>query len=389
MRQAEARSAFESRDTSPRQRPSYPEHAGSYPASRGAVRAILLVLLTGLSLTGCAPPPELKRPPAAIDASTRSLLPPGRFQAATFPEATEGATVIVESGGRMTALRFASEGAAAAGFAEFNRRIAARRDLTSRSRVSLGSSSYARYAGPNVSGLAWTSGIWVFSAEAADAASVTAMIQASAAGGLGPGADSILPVLLLVAVLLVALLGLTIVMVRLVVKRLAIAPLAGAPVLSRTELVRRLLALNDAGRPYLVREGPEADVVVEWKFADATWWGVLAKSGLRKAYRLRLYLDDHTRQAFALDEFGEVDWNAGALPLPRVHYRSAFFRGIVLKKYDRGAAYGFRAPAGGQFEKVVDYTFDIDRVKRIVIDAVTSSGWTYQPALWPKRRRTA
>ena len=95
-----------------------PKHAGYYPASRGAVRAILLVLLAGLFLTGCAPPPELRRPPAAIDLSIRLLLPPGRLQAATFPEATEGATVIVESGGRMTALRFASEGAAAAGFAE-------------------------------------------------------------------------------------------------------------------------------------------------------------------------------------------------------------------------------------------------------------------------------
>jgi hypothetical protein len=122
------------------------------------------------------------------------------------------------------------------------------------------------------------------------------------------------------------------------------------------------MALNAPDRPWTVRSGPEADLVVEWKYADATWWGLLAKSGLRKAYRLRLYFDEASHRCGALDEFGEVDWSAGILAAPQVHFSKSFFRGVQLVRMERGVAYGFKTPTGGP-GKVLDYSFDINDVK--------------------------
>ncbi len=293
------------------------------------------------------------------------------------------------AGGRMVAFRFAAPELARKGFAELEARIAARADVTSRSSFSAGSNLYARYSGAAVSGLVWVSGTWLISVEAKDAAGVEAVVRVSHAGGLseaGGVGHSMLPGLLLAGAGVLVGLVLMIWLIRAILRGMAKPPVAGAPIVSRGELENRLLALNDQGKPYLVRRGPEADLVVEWKFADAEWWGILAKAGVRKAYRLRLYVDEKAHRVGALDEFGEVDWSAGLLGAPRAQYSSSFFRGVQLVRRERGVAYGFKTPTGGGAGKVLDYRFDIDEVKEPVIEAVTTSGWTYQPILWPKRR---
>ena len=55
---------------------------------------------------------------------------------------------------------------------------------------------------------------------------------------------------------------------------------------------------------------------------------------------------------------------------------------------ERGVAYGLKTPTGDP-AKVLDYTFDINDVKQPVVDAVTACGWTYQPLIWPRRKRAA
>jgi len=171
-----------------------------------------------------------------------------------------------------------------------------------------------------------------------------------------------------------------------IIKRQVVAPVSGVPVLSRDELVKRLLELNDEKLPYIVRDDPKADLIVEWKFADANWWGILAKQGIRKSYRLRLYFDEVGKRASALDEFGEVDWNAGLTAAPVVHFRKTFFRGIVLGRRERGVAYGFKTPTGGGFGKMLDYEFDAGWLKDRITGVITGSGWTYQPVLRAPKR---
>ena len=340
-------------------------------------------------IAACSPPPELDRPVISSTASAASLLPPGRTTPAPFSGASDTAAVVTADGGRVTALRFPAADAAQLGYDQIAARIRARPDVGSRSSVSTGTTRYVKYSAGQSSGLAWLSGVWVFSAEAVGAEQLAALIRSSGVGGIPTGSSglSISDASWIVPAglgLLVALFSLL--LPGWLLKRSAVAPVPGAPVLTREQLVSRLLALNDEKLPYIVRTGPEADLVVEWKFADSKWWGILAKQGMRKSYRLRLYFDESAHRASALDEFGEVEWSAGLTTAPAVQFRKTFFRGVVLARRERGVAYGFKTPLGGGFGKVLDYELDVGWLKGRITDEISNSGWIYQPVLRvPKR----
>lgn len=338
-------------------------------------------------LAACSPPPELAKPETPPDAGLRDLLPPGRMESALLPNAEDGSAVRTGLG-RFSAYRFASVAAALAGLDGIARSIEGRREVNSRSSMNYGSARYLRYGGNHLAGMAWTSGNWVFVAETATATDLTALVSASNAGGLGAEGDMRLARYFPWIALGVAILGLilTQALIMLALRAVAVAPVPGVRPVSADELRRQLKALNAPDHPYLVREGPEADLVAEWKYADSAWWGVLSKAGVTKSYRLRLGLDEKRRRVTALDEFGSIEWEAGAVATPHVHFAFSFFRGVALVKYERGVAYGFRTPTGG-VGKTLDYRFDMMELKQPVIDIVTGAGWRFQPALWPYQVR--
>lgn len=350
-------------------------------------RCIGLLIVLG-ALVGCSPPVELAgRAVTPLDVTAASLLPPGKSERFEWPSASDGAEVTTANGAHFRAVRFASEADARRGFEQAGEALLLRSEAMSKSSVNVGSLQYMRYGGAHVSGLIWVSGTWLFGAEARDAALLEALIAASRAGGTGDAgvAGSPLLMAILMGLAAIAAIAVMVLFIRLLIRRLAARPAADAPMLTQAALVVRLLALNDPGRPWIVRRGPEADLVVEWKYADASWWGVLGKAGAGRAYRLRLYFDEARHRCGVLDELGTVDWSAGLLSAPRVHFERSFFRGIQLANVERGVAYGFGTPIGGGAGKVLDYKFDISEVKQPVIDVVCAAGWTFQPILWPPR----
>ena len=347
--------------------------------------SLLLVLA---ALAGCSPPPEIgERPVTPPDVPAVSLLPPGQRASIPYRGTADAAEFRATDGRHLIALRFPSSDAAREAFARERDARLKRPEVTSSSAADTPAVRYFRYSGKDQHALGWVSGTWLFIAEAGNGPALTALIAASGVGGMGKTSSFESPVALgaMFALSLVALLAALFGLIYLVMRSIAVRPAAGIPAVSRSELVRRLTALNAPDRPWIARMGPEADLIVEWKYADATWWGVLAKSGLRKSYRLRLYFDEANHRCGALDEFGELDWSAGLLAAPRVHFSSSFFRGVQLVRMERGVAYGLKTPTGGP-TKVLDYKFDINDVKQPVIDAVTGGGWTYQPVLRPRRR---
>ena len=357
--------------------------------SRLLFHPIVGTLLTLVLLVACSPPDELAgRPTTPPDVAARSLMPPGMAEQVSDAAAVDVAVVRTPAGGRFAAYRFATADAARDALAGWRERRLAKSHVSSSESVDVGALHYARYVFGGVHGLGWVSGTWLFTAEAPDAGALAALIAASGAGGVGAAGwvGSPLTIAVVAGLVVIAVLLLNYLLMRLLLSRLAAAPAAGVAAVDRTALEQRLLALNAPECPWLVRRDDRADLLVEWKFADAAWWGVLAKSGLRKAYRLRLYFDETGHRCGALDEFGEVDWSAGVLGAPRVYFQRSFFRGVQLMRKERGVAYGFKAPTGGA-GKVLDYSFDINALKRPVIEAVTGAGWTYQPILWPRRRR--
>lgn len=116
---------------------------------------------------------------------------------------------------------------------------------------------------------------------------------------------------------------------------------------------------------------------------DASWWGVFAKAGLKKTYRLLLGLDEEKHEVRAFEEEGSIEWQAGA---PAVSYSRRQFRGISLFRYERGVGYGFKKESL-EPGKVYDYRFDSREIKGPITDVVTAAGWRFAPALWKRQVR--
>jgi hypothetical protein len=345
------------------------------------ISGLLLILL--LLLGGCSPPLELLRPAVAPpDAAARTLLPPGRVEAIRFPRAVDGAQVAAEGGGRMIALRFANATHAESAFEALVKREEPS-DVSRHFSVSVGSLHYVRYSKRATYGFVWVSDRWVFLAEAATADRLAALIAASGAGGVEDYAW-LKPYLWLIAGILVLVLARVALLLLRMSRSYAIPPAVGAAPVSREALVARLLALNDPSRPWLVRTGPEADVVVEWKYADAVWWGIMSKQGLRELHRLRLYLNEAPRRVGGLDETSTIEWSGGREQTPSYHVGRSRFRGIQLFKSKRDVAYGFDTPTGGGFGKQLDVNFDLNALKQPVVAAVTAAGWSYAPVMRPQ-----
>jgi hypothetical protein len=158
-------------------------------------------------------------------------------------------------------------------------------------------------------------------------------------------------------------------------KRLgSIAPVA------RDLLFGRLLALNDRSKPYRLYQGLDTDLVAEWKFVDAKWYGILSKSGLKQSYRAMIFLDTERHTARCFEQSGSVRWSAGVGGMePSLHYSSSRFGGRILFKKSRGVGYGFKDLKSGSLGKVYDYSFDINDIRDPIKDVVLKSGWEWVP----------
>src|SRR5262249_12389487 len=72
----------------------------------------------------------------------------------------------------------------------------------------------------------------------------------------------------------------------------SLTPVPGGSPLPAEALRARLLAVNDLGLPFRVREErPGGRLVAEWRLADARWLGLMEVGGLTKAHQIYLELD--------------------------------------------------------------------------------------------------
>ena len=214
--------------------------------------SIAALAVFALLLSSCSPPAGLDRTPSPPTAKASDLLPLGRGVAAERLGAGIADAAVVESESeRMTARRYASPAAAGAALKNIERTIWERKDIASRSAVAWGAASYVIYSTEHVSGLAWTSGVWVFAAEAPTEERLTTMIALSRAGGLYNESERNFLRLFPLLVLVGATLGVAVIyiLMRLALRASAVAPVAGIAPVSRADMLARLLRLNQPALP--------------------------------------------------------------------------------------------------------------------------------------------
>ena len=149
-----------------------------------------------------------------------------------------------------------------------------------------------------------------------------------------------------------------------------------SPDLSKEELKKRLLDLNHQNRPWEIVEGDESDLVARWKLADAKWWEIMARAGLKLAYRGLMLLDDEKKQVRYFEEMQEITWTVGLKPNV-VEFKKSYFGGRIFFSKRKAAAYGIKRLKPPEIGELYKFTFN--EIRGPIIEVVERAGWNFTP----------
>ena len=166
-----------------------------------------------------------------------------------------------------------------------------------------------------------------------------------------------------------------------------VEPPPGTEPVSAEELRGRLMAINELDVPFSVLEGTRPDeLIVEWKYVDAKWLGLMEAGAVKGLHRIKLRLTDPKRGVRAQDTHYrfKAELLAGNLTDGRLvgGFQWNFFRGITLVQYDRESRYGLYVRHRRlQFDAAYRYRFSVAEMKNPIIEIVTTAGWNYVPVI--------
>jgi hypothetical protein len=149
---------------------------------------------------------------------------------------------------------------------------------------------------------------------------------------------------------------------------------------TKAVMEQKILSLNDDSKPYHIIKGDISDIIAEWRIADANWWGIFNKNHFDKSYHAYLLLDEPRHSVRCFEELGSVSWSAGTAGFtPMVHYNRSSFSGRVLYQKEYAVQYGIKDLNQPQAGKVYDYKFDVDEIRKPIIEMVNRNGWEWVP----------
>lgn len=187
--------------------------------------------------------------------------------------------------------------------------------------------------------------------------------------GIRPVLIYLLPYLLLVALIFI----------RLVSWSMTFEPVSGARAISAQELRQRLLMMNDGAEfPFSVTPGKRADeVIVDWKYADATWVDLMRVHKISSLSRFIIRFDETDHTARVREQ--QIQFNAsaglGGLSLSGDMKWGA----ITFYEYRRETLYGIQIEHGRPVAKLsYSYEFDIREMRDPLLKLTTENGWRFK-----------
>ncbi len=158
------------------------------------------------------------------------------------------------------------------------------------------------------------------------------------------------------------------------IKKVFFFPGEGQPA-PEAELRSLIKSVNEFDAPVMVQEKGN-QLVVTWKYVDAKWWELLAKSGLEKIYELHIKFNDQKKEAVLIDVTKSVSWRAAPT---EVHVSGGFFRGVIFA-YEIGKRWGIKE--NFQIGKIYDYQFTPQEIKNPVLNSIVQNGWGARFGIW-------
>ena len=157
-------------------------------------------------------------------------------------------------------------------------------------------------------------------------------------------------------------------------KKTEVAPIA------KTELLQKLLTLNNPSNPFEIKSSDETDLLVEQRIVDAKWReGELAmtEKALKKGYKAWLLLDEASHEARFCEEMTtETEEKKGPFGLGGISSQKTTFRGKTFAHKEHGSSGGLGSLLGGK--KDYEYSFDVKKVHDPIKNTVEESGWSFK-----------
>ncbi|MGB3288175.1 MAG: hypothetical protein WBA83_02750 [Burkholderiaceae bacterium] len=192
-----------------------------------------------------------------------------------------------------------------------------------------------------------------------------------------PGMPSPLPYLL------VYIFFLALIFVRMATWAMTFEPEPGIQAISSGDLRQRILALNEEGFPFTVKPGKRDDeLIVDWKYADATWFDLmrLSKVAYLSRFTVRLDQSDNTMRVREFQSKFNASGGMGGLSLSY----SAQWGAITFYEYRRETIYGIQIENGRPVAKLsYSYTFDIREMRDPLMGLALDNGWTFKAVTLP------
>ncbi len=156
----------------------------------------------------------------------------------------------------------------------------------------------------------------------------------------------------------------------------------GGEAVDMSSLRSRLLELNGQEAPIALTLGQEGNTLeANWRYGDARWFDLMRAHQTKRVHRLALLLDEKGHTVRVREYWSAFDASAGP---DGVDMRWEMAKGMQFFAFEHRRVFGAQLDAAGKLtgELSKAYTFNLQELKGPVMDAVTGSGWTWQPVMW-------
>lgn len=177
---------------------------------------------------------------------------------------------------------------------------------------------------------------------------------------------------------------LALVFIRLVSWSMTFDPEPGARPIALQDLRQRLQTLNDGAEfPFIVTPGKRPDeIIVDWKYADATWLDLLRLHKITELTRLTIRLDESDHTARVRETQSRFNASAGAGGLSLSFYKQ--WGAVTFYETQRETVYGIQIADGRPVAKLsYSYAFDIREMRDPLLKLITANGWTFRCVTLP------
>lgn len=132
---------------------------------------------------------------------------------------------------------------------------------------------------------------------------------------------------------------------------------------------------NAEGSPYVVEE-TDYGFRVSLDIVDARWWGMLARSGVKKVATHDVRVDEARRTFAITDTLRRLEWSGGVSlqdgMVPRLSRTAEIQMGRIHRREVEKA---WALDDSGSFGRIVDYSFDSSEGRDLIRGPAAALGW--------------